>query len=419
MDNILVRSLPSTADKAALDAFQQVCETVSNFEASVLSSPSDPVEPVVQEWVQDAGTHWSNAIIQRCFAALRVDIATSDYWNKTDNVDWLDDPKDEEDRAKWERWLSDYTLSTVRQEPQASSSRSPAPNPQAATTSRLAPTELVAEDEEEPAWEFDEDTNEMVHGTEKVASPPRPQVSSVIPESPDPDDAWGFDGDDDVQDDNDDSKSTASSRRANGHKRNNMSISSTRSRASQKSTRSSKGKSSQNDEEEDGGWSFDAEAELEEPLESSPASAEPSIAPQDTRAEAPGHSRNSSIEDAWGWSRHPDPDEDKPIGKPTKVIVSKRLGAKGRSGSPALSLDTEVSSDNSRAATPVPRLVTNDDNMTPTQAFKADIPEMHIVEEPEKQAKIKTKLVVSSKAHRITEVALELLEAALAVPLSS
>lgn len=103
IENILVRSLPSTADKAALDSFQQVCKTVSSFEASVLSTPSDTVDLIVQEWVQDAGTHWSNAIVQRCFAALRLDIATSDYWNKTENVDWLDDPSDDEDKEKWER----------------------------------------------------------------------------------------------------------------------------------------------------------------------------------------------------------------------------------------------------------------------------------------------------------------------------
>ena len=294
---------------------------------------------------------------------------------------------------------------------------------QTASAPQPKPQDTEAEDGEEPAWEFDEDVAEVESNKDEQSPKKAPQHGNGVMESPDPnaDDAWGFDEDEIIGGDNDDQRSNASSRRANGHKRNSLSISSTRSRASQKSTKSNKGKGSQKDEDEDGGWSFDADVDAEVLEDTNAGDVASSTAEQEDESNVsnPGHSRNTSIDNAWGWSRNPDPDEDKPIGKPTKVIVSKKLGAKGRSGSPALFVETEAPSDISRSATPLARLRAEIDHQTPTQSVKAEVPEMHVVEQPEEQKTVKTKLVISSRAKRVCEVALQLLEAALAVTSAS
>lgn len=443
IENVLSRSLPTTADQNALVAFQETCKTIANFEAEDLLPSGGISEAIVQDWVRNAGEHWSNGIIQRCFATLRADVTTSQYWNKTEMVDWLDDPQDEEDKKNWERWLSasnSAPVSSPQQQPQASTSKLPGFDRQSDSTRTRAPVVNADEIEEEVAWEFDED--EVHQENEPVAPQPASDLKSSMPvegieDSPDlnADDAWGFDEDQMLHDDTAESTTTGSAGRTNGHKKNSLSKSSTRSRSSQKSPQSAKGKGVQQksaignelDEDDDGGWSFDADAEMDiedQPAQKAPnlPESEPVVASAGNAAEplASGHSRHSSIDDAWGWSRNPDPEEQKPIGKPTKVIVSKRLGAKGRTGSsaaPSPALDSDVESSTSRTATPIPtpstagiQVKNAEDEREET---KVTVP---WIEEPQqKQTKQMTQLFISSNAKRVGEISLELLEAALAV----
>lgn len=435
IDHVLVRSIPRTADSSALEAFQQTCNTVSIFETSDLLDSSKSFEPIVQQWTQHAGEHWSNAIIQRCFATLRADVTTSDYWNTTVSVEWLDDSTGEDDKQRWERWMSAaITPVTEPQQPLASTSKLPNTLVQSVPM-HVKPTVPEKEEvEEDIAWEFDEDGNDESESSKPHAALPTTQTSTIDPtQSPDPnaDDAWGFDEDELIQDGVSEHNSPP---RVNGHKKNSLSTSSTRSRASQRSTRSAKGKGvsqtleddGQAGEDDDGGWSFDADADLEiddgseQPITSGNLPIHNSAAPGVAEGK---HSRHSSIDDAWGWSRNPDPEEDQPIGNPTKVIVSKKLGAKGRTGSPAPSFPSNVDLEStpSRSATPLASAHQFGNQTVPSgERLEIDNTATPMVEEPSvQQKKQQTKMLVSSNAKRVNEVALELLEAALAVSTAS
>lgn len=443
--HVLTSSMPQTAEKGALAAFQDTCRVVADFEAQYLLGLNIKFEATVQEWVHHAGEHWANAVIQRSFAALRADVITSDYWNKTEKVDWLDDPNNSEDIERWERWLSDSAPTTLHQpQPKASTSKLPPSLVQAkpADTSYSAAIEA----DEDVAWKFEDQEHDEVQ--ESQASVDNVAISSAhtssgkrVEDSPDldADDAWGFDDEPSEieaseQPLNEDD-TNAPTMRVNGHRKNTLSQSSSRSQGSQKGMLNIKGQDSQyisstggiDEDEDDGGWSFDADADLEATGEGEQRLeevelAKPSLASPHKHS---GHSRHSSIEDAWGWSRNPDPDEDKPIGKPTKVVVSKKLGAKGRNGSPtpAVSLKTDVESATSPATDTVPPQTgfQNIEKTTPSGEPKIAqaIPALAIESASESLKKEHTSLHVSLSAKRVAGTSLELSKAALTVASSS
>lgn len=442
--HLLVFLMPQNADRGALTTFQETCKLVADFEARELLSTNFTFEPKLQEWVEQAGQHWANALIQRSFATLRADVITSEYWNKTEKVDWLDDPNDVADKERWEKWLSNSSNADVtveqQQGPEASTSRLPALIGH--SSQAKIPDPASPEAEEDVAWEFEEE--EQADDTIPASdSAPQSLPSAGVEDSPDldADDAWGFD--DDAHDA--EAPELQSTERGinpatiskHGHKKNTLSHSSTRSRGSQKGTLSIKGQNNQHisltgeivEDDDDGGWSFDADADIDAEVEADkPLPIEELTPAEDSPVPVPnesGHSRQSSIEDAWGWSRNPDPDEDKPIGKPTKVIVSKKLGAKGRTGSPAspTPFSTDIESDTSRTSTPVMQQVSVNDavdtmsskQVEPGQSSAA----LAIDSVPQKPKQELTSLLISSSAKRVAETSMELLEAALAVSSSS
>lgn len=231
--HLLVPSLPRTADKTALDAFQQFCETITFLESSHLL-PYSSVEPTLRSWVSNAGQHWSSAIIERCFAQLRSEITSHEYWNKTDTIMWEDEEKQEEEK-EWAALTNEPVISSPPQRhTREHEQRQPAaPGPavsaleelvddewgldnasvQSAGTSSppahpaAAPPEVTQEEKtieiEEDAWGLDEEMH--TQPSPKVASQPaisqltKPE-QPIVEQSPAfSEDAWGFQEDNDEQ----------------------------------------------------------------------------------------------------------------------------------------------------------------------------------------------------------------------------
>lgn len=473
----LVSSMPSTADHEALNRFRQTCDTVARFEQVCLLPLVPSLPASLQDWVHKAGIHWSNSIIQRCFADLRRNIATSEYWNKTESVEWLDDPTSENDKKRWNEWLAQ--VNPVGQQPPdvpyvpvASTSTLPVAASSANAYNVSADTTMTAvEDNEEGSdgWGLDEDDNDESAALDDAlqTAGDKPQswterqasVSQMMEASPNPDadDAWGFgdeigaegpDLDTDGASQSAHLDSHAVVKQMNGHKRNSLSQSSQQSGSQHsKSNKRKEGRTAQTQESDpaednDGdGWSFDDEDATQDEVDfvQAPVKAHSYPSPHG-HVNPSGHSRNSSIEDAWGWNNDIDPEpanppasvpvqapaspgDKAPLSKPARVVVSKRLGG-GKSRN-AASTDTAVPytplipDNNTASGSGSSRSAQTPMGAVAQAAATPPLPLPVIAEPSTAPRKIQTRLLVSSRSTKVLEASRQLLEAALSVSSST
>ena len=451
--HVLQPAIPDGADSSALSTFAELCQSVADFEARhLLSSLGDSklaLEPVLQAWAGSAGMHWCKHVLEKCYSTLRQEVATSGYWNQTMSVDWVDDPErsggtsrdDAEEEAEWQACVgesSDAGRAPERPQPPSTSlaaSASPKTAPAAfpAYQTVLQPPVEVRSTEddasEEPledAWGFVEgsDGQQSVPPSPLVASGSRPRSSSthstgaaptapgssdaaaaalrdIVEESPDlgADGAWGFaEEEDEAALGPADADGTAS--------------------ASEVPVRPGHGDPPVHEEEADSealGWSFeDGDDSGEAAAESAPDAheelglASPAVHPPPPLSDDPKKEEDEPDWDAWA---KPELEQAaRPIGKPTKVVSGKRLGGIGRRGPPPVSADTDGASTAMDAATPPPV-----SQPTPTNGQPVTVPPPTLEAPPIKREKTVQKLLVSSRTQRVTQLADELLGAALAV----
>ena len=291
--HVLEASIPLDADPANLRRFQAICQAVSVFEREDLASHSGH-EPLLSNWAANAGSHWARSMIETSFSQLRMAIVSPDYWNKTEIVDWLDNP------TSIPRQPAFTNGNDARQE---LGSQTPAVAESQRNSVRAASVQKITADapEEEDAWGLDDAVDE--HLEPVSAEPLAHRQVGAVEESPDPnaEDAWGFDADEE-----DEPVASTSAVSA--------------------PVQPAAGATTEPDADEDaGGWSFDDEAE--------------EIASDGSQKT---HSRKGSLEEGWdAWSKPEEEQALRPIGKPTKVISGK-LGA--NKAPVALQADPEESS---------------------------------------------------------------------------
>ena len=356
--HILEASIPLSADPFDLSRYQAICQAVNRFEEEELGIEAG-ITPLLAGWSVQAGSHWAQAVIQRSFSQLRMDIVPSDYWNKTETIEWEEqDPQTVVAQPVVEN--GDHTVSEPEVAlPSHSSIEVPA-------KTKMAPAYAAeAEDlaPEEDAWGLDDDVEEKA--VEPITQAAPTIRKNIIPESPDPnaEDAWGFDAGEEEE----------------------PPIASTSTAASASAMVTNGGGS---DVEEDaGGWSFDDEADEIASVGSSRKT----------------YSRKASIEEGWdAWTKPEDEQALRPIGKPTKV-VSGRLG-----GGKAATVSTPEAEE--RAETPTAS------TSQIVQAPKLSIPLKVQDSTPAVSLpKIKENMLVSTRSRRVLEIAEQSLQAAIAV----
>ena len=442
--HLMQPAIPDTAETSALSTFAKLCQSVVEFEARHLLSSLDDsklaLEPVLQAWAGSAGMHWSKHVLEKCYSALRQEVANSAYWNQTMSVDWLDDPErsggtsreDEEVEAEWQACLghqSDASRTAEAARPlsapltSSASLKSASASLPAYQTALQPPAALTTEDEasEEPledAWGFVEgsDGQQSVPPSPLVASGSRPRSSStvstgvtvpgssnaaaaalrdIVEESPDvgADGAWGF------ADEGDDAESGTAD-------------------ASVAASASERPVELVQEEEADSeafGWSFEdgddsGEAATQAALDADRVqeTASPAVQPPLPHFDDPDKEDDEPDWDAWA---KPEVEQAaRPIGKPTKVVSGKRLGGVGRRGTPTLSTDAHGANLTTDPAGPPPISLP-----TATEGQTVAVPPPALEATPLKREKTLGKLLVSSRTQRVVQLADELLDAALAV----
>lgn len=202
--HVLVASVPTTASHDTLRQFQAVCDQVADLEQTHLRH-GDTFEPTLQTWVDDAPLHWSQMLIQKAYETLRSEIASPEYWNKTETVIWEHDDEFETTKPLL---LDGEGIVNEILSPKSPTRTVKSPNP---VKSSLIPQSKKADIEHvispktplNDAWGFDEEFDDD-HDSDR-GSVPSPQIGRSTISPPLQDDygdeaevGWDFEDDDTI-----------------------------------------------------------------------------------------------------------------------------------------------------------------------------------------------------------------------------